>query len=227
MTNKFKATAWLYDLDNRDNLSADIPFYIDYASKIGGEVLEMGCGTGRVALALARKGIRVTGFDLSQEMLDVFKVKLEAEPTLRDKITIVHEDMAHFKFEKKFQCIIAPFRAFQALTEETDIASSLHCIRECLSESGLFIVNAFNPRHMMDESWCYPEQIQWERIDEKTGNHVVKKTWGDKIDLVNRIIYPHFAYEVTFADGRKEHFTEDLQLKYYFEPQLQAVVEAA
>jgi SAM-dependent methyltransferase len=227
MKNKYRTTAWLYDVDNRDNLSADIPFYIDYARKTGGEVLELGCGTGRVTMALARHGIKVTGLDLSQEMLAVFKAKIEAEPGLREMITIVHGDMANFNFEKRFSLIITPFRVFQALTEEANIASSLRCIRECLADGGLFIVNVFNPRPVMDERWCYQEEIQWERSDENTGNHVVKKTWGDRIDPVKQIIYPHFAYEVTFPDGREERFTEDLQLKYYYEPQLQAVVEAA
>jgi len=53
MENTFENSAWLYDVDNRDNLTVDIPFYIDFAKRQKGEILELGCGTGRVALALA------------------------------------------------------------------------------------------------------------------------------------------------------------------------------
>ncbi|HBR31024.1 MAG TPA: class I SAM-dependent methyltransferase, partial [Clostridiales bacterium] len=65
----FRNSAWLYDVDNRDILSADIPFYIEFAKKQNGEILELGCGTGRVSLVLAAEGFYVTGLDLSRQML--------------------------------------------------------------------------------------------------------------------------------------------------------------
>ena len=94
---------------------------------------------------------------------------------------------------------------------------------------GIFIVNVFDPipERMSEQTWCYPETVQWERLDEKTGNYVVKKHWGDKIDTVNQVIYPHFAFEVKFPDGRTERIVDDLSLKYYFNHQLRAVVENA
>ncbi|OZV13243.1 hypothetical protein CIW83_05045 [Tissierella sp. P1] len=52
--NIYENTAWLYDYDNRDNLTDDISFYKEYTLKLSGEVLELGCGTGRVALKLQR-----------------------------------------------------------------------------------------------------------------------------------------------------------------------------
>ena len=225
--NLFRNTAWLFDVDNRENMHADIPFYIEYAKEQNGEVLELGCGTGRVSLALARLGFRVTGLDLSNEMLEVFKQKLTAEPELKDKITLVHGNMANFSLNKKFALIIAPFRAFQALTNDNDINSSLKCIKEHLTGDGIFIVNVFNPKQVMDQSWCYPETVQWERLDEATGNHVVKKHWGDKIDTANQIIYPHFAYEVTDNNGSTSRYIEDIKLKYYYREQLQAALEKA
>lgn len=57
--NIYENTAWLYDYDNRDNLIDDIPFYKEYALKSGGEVLELGCGTGRGALKLAEAGFSI------------------------------------------------------------------------------------------------------------------------------------------------------------------------
>ncbi len=229
MNNLFRNSAWLYDVDNRDNLSDDILFYIEYAKKQQGVILELGCGTGRVSLALAEEGFQVTGLDLSKQMLDVFKTKLNQKPELFDNITLIHGNMAEFSLDCKFSMIIAPFRAFQALTDNNDIENSLSCIYKHLTNEGIFIINVFNPlpERMTEQTWCYPETVQWEKIDEKTGNYVVKKHWGDKIDIINQIIYPHFAYEVTYPEGKTERITEDLSLKYYFNNQLRAFVEKA
>jgi len=80
MKNLFRHSAWLYDIrGGRYNFTADIPFYMDYASQKKGEILELGCGTGRVALILAYAGFRVTGIDLSQQMLAVFRKKTIAK----------------------------------------------------------------------------------------------------------------------------------------------------
>ena len=227
--NLYKNSAWLYDVDNRDNLHDDIPFYIEYAARQQGEILELGCGTGRVALALASEGFRVTGLDLSQPMLDVFRENLTLMPEIANRIAIVHGNMANFSFDRKFSLIIAPFRAFQSLTDDADIIKSLSCISGHLTDNGIFIINVFDPipDRMTEQAWCYSETVQWERLDERTGNYVVKKHWGDKIDTVNQIIYPHFAFEVTYPDGKTERILDDLRLKYYFSDQLRAVFEKA
>jgi len=227
MENIFRNSAWLYDVDNRDNLLDDIPFYLDYAKQQQGEILELGCGTGRVSLILADAGFHVTGLDLSEQMLGVFREKLASKPEVADKFVLVHGNMADFSLDRKFAMIIAPFRAFQALTDDRDIERSLTCIHDHLTDDGIFIVNVFNPRPVMDQSWCYGETVQWERMDEATGNYVVKKHWGDKIDTENQVIYPHFAFEVTYPDGRTERITDDLKLKYYYTDQLRAAVEKA
>lgn len=227
MENQYKNSARLYDLDNRDIVNDDIPFYTGYAREQRGTVLELGCGTGRVAMALAAEGFDVTGLDLSEDMLDIFRKKLSKCPEIADKITIVHGNMANFRLDRKFAMIIAPFRAFQALTEDADIVNCLYLVRNHLADGGIFIVNVFNPYGVLDESWCYPETVQWERYDNASGCHVVKKHWGDKIDVGNQVIYPHFAYEVTYPDGRQERIVNDLKLKYYYHDQLRKVVETA
>jgi len=94
MENLYRNTAYLYDLDARDIVNDDIPFYIEYAKKQDGVVLELGCGTGRVAIALAGAGHDVTGLDLSQDMLDVFRGKLIKQPDIADKINIVYGNIA-------------------------------------------------------------------------------------------------------------------------------------
>lgn len=217
--NIYENTAWLYDYDNRDNLTDDIPFYKEYALKSGGEVLELGCGTGRVALKLAEVGFKITGLDLSDTMLEIFNRKLK-ESSYKNNIALVKGNMAKFNLRKKFKLIIAPFRAFQVLTEEKDIISSLNCIKEHLSDKGFFILNVFRPYKELDETWCYDEVVQWETIDNSCGYRIVKKHWGDKIDTVNQIIYPHYAFEITESNGNMKRLEEHLKLKYYYYDQI-------
>ena len=128
--------------------------------------------------------------------------------------------MAEFKMDKRYSLIIAPFRAFQALTKENAIQNCLRCIRNHLSNDGIFIINVFRPYKVLDESWCYGERIQWERNDERNGAHVIKKDIGERIDTKKQIIYPSFIYEIIYKDGKIEKYTEQLELKYYYYEQL-------
>ncbi|MEA3366260.1 MAG: class I SAM-dependent methyltransferase, partial [Candidatus Hydrogenedentes bacterium] len=57
-----------YDVEN-DDYAADIAFYVERAKRSGGPVLEIGCGTGRVTLQIAREGIEVVGLDVAPSML--------------------------------------------------------------------------------------------------------------------------------------------------------------
>ncbi|PKM61917.1 MAG: class I SAM-dependent methyltransferase [Firmicutes bacterium HGW-Firmicutes-21] len=224
--NTLRNSAYLYDYDNRDILLADIPFYLSYGDYAKDGVLELGCGTGRVSLVLAENGFSVTGLDLSENMLAAFYDKLREKPDIvSERINIIQGDMTDFSLEKKFGLIISPFRAFQALTDDKDIEKSLACIKNHLVENGIFIINTFRPYDNIGEDWVYPERVQWERTDEKTGMHIVKKHWGDKIHIKNQIIYPHFTFEVTYPDGRVERVTDDFKLKYYRYEQLKSLLE--
>ncbi|MCL2056642.1 MAG: class I SAM-dependent methyltransferase [Oscillospiraceae bacterium] len=227
MENLFSNTARLYDFDYQDSIKADIPFYIGYAKAQGGAVLELGCGTGRVSLPLAAAGFHVTGLDLSQPMLEVFREKLAVMPRLAGDITLIHGNMADFSLGRKFPLIIIPFRAFQTLTDVCDITGALSCVRSHLEDEGIFIVDVFNPYPNMDESWYCGETVFWEKTDEKTGARVIKKHLSEKIDTISQILYPRLVFEVTYPDGKSERLEDDLKLKYYYSGQLRSVIEKA
>src|SRR5437667_12320313 len=72
----------------------DAPIYLSAARDWGEPILELGCGTGRITLALAKGGYRVTGLDLSQRMLERCAEKREALPTaVREHVQLVHEGL--------------------------------------------------------------------------------------------------------------------------------------
>jgi len=216
MSNTYDFTAKLYDLDYQDR--SDVPFFVEYAK--GDAVLELACGTGRVSIPLAESGARVHGLDLSPQMLDIFREKLsQSSAEIQERVTITEGNMADFSLGEQFQLVIIPFRSFQGLTEDADIAGCLRCVKKQLAPGGRFIVNCFNPRKGMHK-WCEyydGSEILWER------EGVACRCVGKKIDLKRQIIYPTMVYEL--ADG--ERIEEPLSLRYWYPRQLRKVLHRA
>lgn len=88
----------------------DVAWYVALAKRVGGPVLELGAGSGRVTLSLARAGIDVTAVDLSRPMLRALEGKLEEEDaTLRRRVRLKHADFASLALRRRFPLVIAPF----------------------------------------------------------------------------------------------------------------------
>jgi 2-polyprenyl-3-methyl-5-hydroxy-6-metoxy-1,4-benzoquinol methylase len=123
MANLYRPSAHLYDLDPREITRDDIAFYVARAKASEGPVLELGCGTGRICIPLAESGSEVWALDLSEQMLAQLERKATRLPdSAVERLHIIH-GMAEFDLGRKFGLIIAPFRAFQALSERAEQAS--------------------------------------------------------------------------------------------------------
>src|SRR2546427_7915658 len=89
--------------------SGDVDFYRGLARETGGPVLELGCGTGRVLLPIARDGIACIGLDPSEAMLEEFRRKRPP-----DNLRLVTGSMQDFDLgPDRFALIFSAFRAFQ------------------------------------------------------------------------------------------------------------------
>ncbi len=107
----------LYDSVPLYAARADVGFYVDEAKAADGRVLEVGCGTGRILLPIARAGCAITGIDGSKQMLERCRVNLAAEPAaVQSRIKLAQHDMRDFSLAEQFALIIAPFRVVQHLT---------------------------------------------------------------------------------------------------------------
>lgn len=121
--------------------SGDAAFYAGLAEETGGPVLELGCGTGRVLLPIARRGLRCTGVDPSPQMLRVFRSK-ELPPTLR----LVQQPMQELSLpERDFRLAFVAFRAFQHLLTVEDQLEALRRVRDHLAPGGLLALDVFEP----------------------------------------------------------------------------------
>ncbi|WP_241154344.1 class I SAM-dependent methyltransferase [Staphylospora marina] len=125
-------------------LDRDVTYYVELAKQSGGPVLDLGCGTGRISLAIARAGIPVTGLDLSPAMLDRARKK-SGEMKLDDRIEWVEGDMTSFDLKRKFPLIIIPYRSFLHLLTVRDQVEALKRIHAHLADDGLLAFNIFVP----------------------------------------------------------------------------------
>ncbi|URN93757.1 MAG: class I SAM-dependent methyltransferase [Candidatus Pristimantibacillus lignocellulolyticus] len=221
ITNQYNNIGYLYDLDQRDIVKDDLSFYIDYAHQYGQEILEVACGTGRISIPLAREGFNVTGIDLSDHMIKVLEHKLLNESMdTRSRVNPFVADMTEFISNKKFSLIIIPFRSFQLLTEESQITRFLKNVRTQLTEDGVFILTAYRPYGLLDETWVQDEHEDWVIYDQNTNKKVTRTQIRKSIDTDKQITYPEHIYYIEEPDGTTQKHTQKLAMKYYYEEQL-------
>jgi SAM-dependent methyltransferase len=118
----------------------EISFYLDAADRAksrGEAVLELACGTGRIALRLAQAGAEVVGLDLSTAMLGVARQKSADIGT----VSWVEGDMRSFDVERTFGLILIPGHAFHNLLTSDDQVACLSCVKRHLSSGGMLIVH--------------------------------------------------------------------------------------
>jgi SAM-dependent methyltransferase len=122
---------------------ADLPLWEELAERQGGPVLELGCGTGRVALHLARRGHEVVGLDRDPELLAVLRGRasdFRHSGVGRKSDALVealHADARDFELTSPASLVLAPTHLLQLLADAEDRAKCLRCIAAALRPGGL------------------------------------------------------------------------------------------
>ncbi len=127
---------------------ADLPLWEELAERCGSPVLELGCGTGRVALHLARRGHRVYGLDRDPELLAVLaeratdfsptRVGKESAAGLEPTVVPVQADARSFELEDPVALALAPTHLLQLLSSAAERVECLHSVAAALRPGGLF-----------------------------------------------------------------------------------------
>ena len=128
-----------YDWENARTLGRrDVPFWRTLGSQAGGSVLELGCGTGRIAMPLGRAGVHVVGIDRSSPMLARARQRLR-RARLGSRVTLVRGDIRTLPFEPgAFATVMAPYGVLQSLLKERDLAATLRAVHDALEPGGTF-----------------------------------------------------------------------------------------
>ena len=112
--------------------TADLPLWEELAEQAEGTVLDLGCGTGRVSLHLARREHQLLGLDLSGELVKAFNKRAGGLPARAESA-----DARSFALEEEFDLVLAPMQLLQLFTESGERAACLAAIAAHLRPEGL------------------------------------------------------------------------------------------
>ena len=162
--NDYTPFAELYDLFY-DDFQEDLDMYLGFAERTGGPILEIGSGTGRVALALAEAGHTVVGLELSDALRTVAQHKADrAQRT--DRVEFVAGDMRRFQIDRHFGLIIVPLNTFLHNLTLDDQLATLACCKKHLRPGGLLVLDCFipDPAHAADDGRLIVQRsaVEWD-----------------------------------------------------------------
>lgn len=139
----------------------DVEFYVRLAAETEGLVVELGVGTGRIAIPSAAAGARVLGIDLEPAMLAIARDHARAAG-VEERLTLVEGDMRAFEVPEAAALVTIPFRAFlHNLTTEDQLATLGACFR-ALRPGGRLVLNLFNPSLPLIARWMGKGPRHWE-----------------------------------------------------------------
>lgn len=141
----YDAWAPYYDIV-QTGLPGEAEFYVGQAVRAQGDVLELGCGTGRICIPMAMSGVNVVGLDNADAMLAVCRQKLGLIGSTKGRLQLVKGDMRDFEFGREFAMIAIPYRAFMHLTTVDDQRECLEHVRCHLDEKAPLILNVWAAR---------------------------------------------------------------------------------
>ncbi|HKV04511.1 MAG TPA: class I SAM-dependent methyltransferase [Candidatus Acidoferrales bacterium] len=203
----------------------DAPFYVDLAKRSDGPVLEIGCGTGRVLLSIAREGIAIDGVDNSAPMLRVLKARLEREPPeVRRRVKLHKGDMRRFRLRKKYPLVIIPFRPMQHIYTVPDQVAALKTAASHLQKNGKLAFDVFYPKFELIPAGIGREilELEW-AADSKQPTHVRRYFRKEAFDKIHQSFSATFVFR-TYRGGKlAQEETEPLKMSYYTYPHLRAL----
>lgn len=218
----------VYDLFATEN-AADASYYRALARRVDGPILELGAGTGRTLLPIARDGHEIVGVEVAAEMLRYLHIKLQREPReVQARVHLVEATMTSFDLGKTFGLVQIPFRAF---LHNLNRAAQLECLRSCqrhLAAHGTLAFDVFRPsgelmagsskgawrwtgevakpdggRVFLSEATTYQQQQQQQRVcrryDFMTPNGKIKESHVQVLEIA--YLFPGDVRDLLLASG--------------------------
>lgn len=220
----FDPIAHYYDIDD-GRLTDDIPLYVGFAHKTGGPVLDLGVGSGRLAISVALSGYRVVGVDSSEQMLALARQRAQ-DAGLEDSITLIRADFRFLQMDESFPLIYCGYNAFLHLVESHEQVTALENWRRLLRPGGLLVMDVENPQ-LEALAALSAELEEEERLQDPLTDEVIVKYTAADVDLPDQILYLTRVYERSQADGNGLQHRADFAVRILFQRELALLLRCA
>ena len=201
--------AALYDLVYAD-CDEDLSLYEEFARRGETPALELGAGSGRVALHLARAGLEVVALDSSTRMLARLDAALDAATGPRTRT--VEGDMRDFDLGERFDLVYCALDTFEHLLTTEDQLATLRCVARHLSPGGVFVAEL---RSLTSVDWSAEPsalRLEWLRPDPAGGGTVAKMS-SVAVSRANQTTTSTLIFDRTGAEGVVHRLTLEVTLR--------------
>ena len=208
---------WTYDLVDT-GYEEDRPVIEQWAQSLGGPLLDIACGTGRVAIPLAAQGYSVTGVDIMPEMIARASEKAAAQAVA---VEWVVADARAFQLQRQFRFMYMVANAFQFFLTRADQEALLARVREHLHPEGCFLFETRNPSPRNLYERRRPGLQQFTMPD---GGRLTIADEQPRYDPMTQIQHCASRYRWLHPGGQQVEKTKRTALRYVFPQEIEALL---
>jgi SAM-dependent methyltransferase len=224
VSDPYAGFAELYDFAYWDFID-DIDFYENLARIHDAPVLELGVGTGRLAVRLAAAGFRVVGLDSSAPMLERARENMRAASVSEKRLELVQAAMTDFDLVERFGLVVVAANTFQHLLTTSEQRACLERAARHLVPGGVFAMSIRSPASVsweVADGWA-PALMHWTRTDPESGDLVMKfcVEQPEPERMVRRLTY----FYDTLHDGAVHRDVFVAELRYSTQAEIELLLQ--
>lgn len=219
----YSRVARFYDAENAEKAD-DLQLYGELAEANKGDILDVGCGTGRVLMHLAGRGHQVYGIDNDRAMLERFKLNLERRARLAENIDVIQADVLEHEYQSRFALILLTYNVLMHFHEQDRQIALLGKLRRWLAGDGVLVIDLPNAGPAFAAADNEAPALERSFLDPETG-HMVMLQSVSTIDRAQQILHVDWIYDIIDGDGAVKRLLAPHKLRYFFLAELKLLLE--
>lgn len=222
----YNTVAQYYDAENADKTD-DIDFYTELAEECAGTILEIGCGSGRVVLPLAKAGYTVHGIDNNAAMLALAQARVDHAPDAYPALTLQAGNILNTAPpHNHYHLILLSYNMLMHFHDQPEQITLLQRLRRIIADEGLLVIDLPNAGEVFAQPNTDALTLERTFINPDNGHMVLQQavTTLDRVTQLMRIVW---LYDEVQGDGTLKRTVAPVVFRYFFPYEVQLLLKLA